>query len=93
MIQITRNPNGQDHYRRTCDVEGCQYSETVELWPGGSVSNGGFLSAVGHRVRNQRAHFDVCPACAEAGRLPARAENPQPSGLIRFGKPMEASTT
>lgn len=66
---------------RSCDVEGCKNSVAVERWPGGAVSGGGFFRAVGPRIKNTRMSYDICPDCVAAGRLPPKAEKPQPFPL------------
>ncbi len=63
-----------------CDCAGCaSQSPALHQWPGGSWDVAtGWKGAVGPRVKNTRTRYDVCPECAAAGKLPPKAESPQP---------------
>jgi hypothetical protein len=81
MIHTLRTESGEDNHRRSCSVTGCSASVAIERWPGGSYTSGGFFRVVGPRIKNTRMSYDICPDCVAAGKLPPKAENPQPFPL------------
>jgi hypothetical protein len=87
MMIIENRDTGILH--RKCDCEGCTNKVVVTKWPSGSYDSRGYLAACGpvetapirgkrNKFARYRTEYDVCPDCVAAGKLPPKAENPQP---------------